>query len=126
MRSQSGRAKRCEGNGGGERPGEEAKEDRHGDGIACLTAGFYADAKPSRALVKARRLWLTPNLATLGLQKFPHAHAMHETLADLHGIAAGGSGTGFVVDADADQRWARRQHRLIDQSFEIFLIRGPS
>lgn len=47
---------------------------------------------------------------------------MHEPLADLHGVAAGGAGAGLVVDADTDQRRACGLFRLLDQPLEIVLV----
>src|SRR5213075_1813737 len=49
-------------------------------------------------------------------ERFPYAHTVHEALADLHGIAAGGTCARLIVDADADQRGAGGRHRFFDQA----------
>src|SRR6202022_3833898 len=59
------------------------------------------------------------------LERLPHAEPMHEALADLHGIPAGGSGARLVVDAHTNQRWSRSRHRLIDQALKVLFVGGP-
>src|SRR3982750_868855 len=80
LRPEPGRAERRKRDGCGEQPGEYSQEDCHREGISRFTD---------------RIMPLTPtwyagvvNGADGNLQRLAHPETEHETLPDLHGIAA--------------------------------------